>query len=98
MLEWSTLRASERWICAFFAVVITAMVLSLLLARSLALPDRLLGLAFCLGMTAILLNPAWLRGRAQALSWAAQPTASRWLIGAAAVLLFARTVLGGVVR
>jgi len=94
MLEWSTLRASERWICAFFAVVITAMVLSLLLARSLAMHDRLTGLAFCLGMTDILLNHAWLRARAQALSWAAQPVACRRLFVAAVLLQVGHVLVG----
>ena len=89
MIEWSSLRTSERWSCAVFAAVIAVMALSLLLATSLSLPDRMRGLAVCLAMTAILLNPSWLRARSQALSWAAQPPVSRWLFLAAAALLLA---------
>jgi hypothetical protein len=93
MLNWSSLSQTQRLLSSFFCLVAALFVLAPLFARPFAVSGALSGAAIGLGMLAVLLNPAWLRGNREAFSWSKQPGICRTLFTVATLVFVVRSVV-----
>lgn len=91
MLNWSSLSKTQRLLCSFFCLFTALIFIAPFFARPFVMYGALACVAIGLCMLSILLNPAWLRGNSEALSWSKQPEICKALYAVAALVFVVRS-------